>query len=477
MFDAGLILLTLVVTLALRAEALNRLRPLTGPLLITAAASFFHLVTDTFDVDPALQGAADVVLILALGFLVARGCLMLVFDWVLIRRMGITPPRLMREVVALVVYLILAFVLLHSLGIEVTGIIATSAVITVVVGLALQQTLGNLLAGLALAWEQRLSIGTWVEIDGQVGMVEQTGWRSTIFRTRTDQRLLIPNADVGAAKITLLGSGERPAAVRIRLGVSYRVAPDAAKEVLQSVARGIPSVLDSPAPRILTVEWADSAVVYECRLWTRRPWAPENLTDAFLTQAHQALARAGMEIPFPQRTLHRAPRPEPVDTPRRRLDAFRSTELFKEVPTEALESMAKDSRLLRFAPGEPMISSGEESTAMYVILAGEGIVELGTKEVARVAAGDVFGEIAFITGSVRSATVRAGTRAVEAVEIDEAGLRNLLDAHPGVADELAEKMAARQRYDEQILDETGAMVSPAGVVSQLKHHLLRFVGR
>ena len=105
-----------------------------------------------------------------------------------------------------------------------------------VVGLALQQTLGNLLAGLALAWEQRLTIGTWIEIDGRVGVVEQTGWRSLLIRTRLDERLLVPNSEVGAARITILGSDNQPAAVAVRLGVAYREPPDAVKEVLLGVA-------------------------------------------------------------------------------------------------------------------------------------------------------------------------------------------------------------------------------------------------
>ena len=81
-------------------------------------------------------------------------------------------------------------------------------------------------------------------------------------------------------------------------------------------------MLSNPPPRILTVEFADSAVLYECRLWTRTPWRREDVTDQMLTRAHQALARAGMEIPFPQRTLHRAARSEPTDTEQRRFAAI-----------------------------------------------------------------------------------------------------------------------------------------------------------
>jgi len=253
MLDAILVFVTLIAGLALRAEPLRRLRGLTAPLFLTAAAALAHLLAGQFAADPLLIRWTDVALVLSVGFLVARGCLMVIFDWVLVRRMGVVPPRLVREVVALVVYLVLAIILLRNLDIEITGLIATSAILTVVVGLALQQTLGNLLAGLALAWEQRLSIGTWVEFDGRVGIIQQTGWRSLMMRTRLGERILVPNSDIGSARVTILGSGEAPVAVAVRLGVAYGVPPDAAKEVFRRVATGIPAVLSEPPPRILTV--------------------------------------------------------------------------------------------------------------------------------------------------------------------------------------------------------------------------------
>jgi small-conductance mechanosensitive channel/CRP-like cAMP-binding protein len=477
MLDISIVIACLLIALLLRLEPLRRLRPLTTPLLMVSAAALAHFVADALDLDPAVHRITEVALVLAVGFLLARGLLMLVFDWILVLRMGIVPPRLMREVVTLGVYLTLAAILLRSLGIEVTGLVATSAVITVVVGLALQQTLGNLLAGLALAWEQRLSIGTWVEFDGRVGVIEQTGWRSLLIRTRLDKRLLVPNSDVGASRVTILGSGGNPAAVAIRLGVAYGVPPDAAKEVLTAVAKGIPGVLAEPRPRILTVEWADSAIVYECRLWTRTPWARDDLTDLFLTRAHQALDRAGMEIPFPQRTLHRAPRRAPANTADHRLRAIERSSLFGDIPIEKLAAMAESSRILRFAPGEAVVSVGEKSTALFLVTTGEAAVEVNQREVARMRPGDVFGEIAFLTGSIRTATVRATDSALEVVELDEGSLRSLLEDQKELAEDLAEKMAAHRRHGESLLDESGALVSPAGLVAQFKRQLLRFVGR
>jgi small-conductance mechanosensitive channel len=477
MLDIAVAFVAILIALVLRAEPLRRLRSLTLPLILTAVAALGHLVAQTLGVDEEVTRWTFVALVLAVAFLVARGALLVIFDWVLVQRMGVKPPRLMREVVALLVYLGLAALILRSMGVEVTGLVATSAVITVVVGLALQQTLGNLLAGLALVWEQRLRIGTWVELDDTVGLVEQTGWRSLVLRTRLRERLLIPNSDVAAARVTILGEGERAVAVPVRLGVAYGVPPDAAKEVFRQVAADIPGVLAEPAPQILTAEFADSAVVYECRLWTLTPWRREDLTDQFLTRAHAALTRAGMEIPFPQRTLHRAIRPQPRDTAEHRRQTLAGCELFHELSETALDNLADGSRMCRFAPGEAAVRTGETSTALYLVATGTAVVDQGGRQIGTLGEGDFFGETAFLSGVPRTATVRAADGPIEVVEIDEPCLRSLLEEHEELADHLAEKIAQRRLEAEELRDETGALISEAGLVNQFRKHLLRIIGR
>jgi small-conductance mechanosensitive channel len=477
MLDIILVFFTIIVALTLRAEPLRRLRPLTLPLVMTAVAALAHVIAQSLVGDEVLTRWTSVALVLSLAFLVARCALLVIFDWVLVRRMGVTPPRLMREVVALLVYLGLAAIILRNMDVEVTGLVATSAVVTVVVGLALQQTLGNLLAGLALAWEQRLTIGTWVEMDGEVGLIEQTGWRSLVIRTRLGDRVLTPNSDVAAARLTILGSGERPVAVPVRLGVAYRVPPDAAKEVFRRVAADMPGVFADPAPRILTSEFADSAVVYECRLWTRTPWCREDLTDEFLTRAHAALARAGMEIPFPQRTFHRPPPQEPHDTAERRRGALADCELFADLSEPALDILAETSRMRRYAPAEAVVRTGDESTTLYLVVSGEAVVEQHGRDIATLCTGDFFGETAFLSSGPRTANVRAIGGPIEVVEIDSACLRQLLEDHAELADHLAEKMATRQLEGEELRDETGALILPAGLVSQFRRHLLKIIGR
>lgn len=476
MLDASIAVIALILSLVSRAARFRRLNSLTLPLLLTTCAAVADLLASTFDLDPLVRTWTTATLVLTSGFLFSRAGLLLLLDWGLQRRLGFAIPQLVRDVIALLVYGIIGTILLRYLGLEVTGLLATSAVLTVVVGLALQQTLGNLFAGLVLAWEQRLTTGAWIEINNEVGKIEETGWRSMVVRTRLHDRVLIPNSDVAAARIAMLGFGRNPVAVPIRLGVAYGSPPDAVKAILFRVAVDVEGVVSDPAPKILTVEFADSAVVYECRLWTHTPWRRDDFNDLFLTRAHAALARAGMEIPFPQRTLSRLKPPKPINTFDRRHRALARSDLFADLPETALETLAESSSLLRFAPTEAVVSEGETSHALYLVASGEAVVRYKRREVSRIGPGDVFGEIAFMTGSVRTATVRASDQSLEVVEVNEASLRTLLDRHETLAEHLAERMTMRRLSGQDLRDESGAIVGRQGLVSQIRSRLLRLVG-
>jgi small-conductance mechanosensitive channel/CRP-like cAMP-binding protein len=459
--------------IGLALAALGRLKPLRLRARLQGTLVFFGLAALAFWavrlVRPNSSGEqfAAAATLLALGYLAVRLVSLAVFESLLARRMGIEMPRLARDVVTLIAYLLVTVVILRaSLGLDIATLLVSSAVITVVIGLALQETLGGLLAGLALALEQRLEAGEWIELHGTVGRVEELGWRSLLLRTTLDERIVVPNSDVARTRLRLLGRGDRAVAVPIRLGVSYAVPPHEAKRVLERVGEETVGVGAGLRVQALVHEFAESAVVYEVRLWTREPWRVADLTDTFLTRAHAALAREGMEIPFPQRTLHRAPARLPAASAARCRAAMAACELFRGLPDSALAAAAQDSRWLAFAPGETVTRQGEESSALYVVASGAATVVHDEDVVGRVGPGDVFGEFAFLMEVPRVATVRAET-ALEVVEVDSNALRALLREHEDLLGELAERVAQRQRVlaeRELMLAQQQAPKGFAGVV-------------
>jgi small-conductance mechanosensitive channel/CRP-like cAMP-binding protein len=452
------------------------LRHLAGGVAFLGAAALAQWVVLTTHLSGRWELWADVAVLLALGYLLARLALLVVFEWLLAQRMHVVVPRLARDVAALLLYvLVAATVFRYGLNMNVGGLLAGTAVVTVVLGFALQETLGALLAGLALAWEQRFERGSWVEVDGVVGAVEELGWRSLILRTRLGEQVLIPNSQVARARARLYGKGKDAVAVPVRLGVAYGSPPHAVKEILARVAADVPAVLTEPAPQVLVREYADSAVAYEIRLWTHEPWRAADLTDAFLTCAHAALARAGMEIPFPQRSVHLVPARPAEDPVRMSHETLASCPLFAGLPEDALGQLATTARWQVFAPGEAVVREGEASIALYVVARGEAAVLHAGQEVARVGQGEVFGEMAFLSGAPRAATVRASS-ALAVVEVDSRALTALLAERRSLAEELANRMASRLQELAAREALAAVPVAPKGLASYLLDRLLRLVG-
>jgi small-conductance mechanosensitive channel len=452
------------------------LRQLAGAIALFGLAALAQWAVMASGVGGRWEVWSHVVILLALGYLLARLLLLVVFEWLLAQRMGVVVPRLARDVAALLLYvLVVASVLRYALNMNVGGLLAGTAVITVVLGFALQETLGALLAGLALAWERRFEAGTWVEVDGVVGEVEELGWRSLVLRTRLGERVLIPNSQVAKARARLYGDGAQPVAVPVRLGVAYGAPPHDVKVVLARAAADLPLVLADPAPQVLVREFAESAVTYECRLWTHEPWKAADVADAFYTRAHAALARAGMEIPFPQRSVRMVAPPDAGDAGRANREALAGCALFSGLPEDALALLAATSAWQSFAPGEPVVREGEASRALYVVAGGEAVVVHGGREVARMGAGEVFGEMAFLSGAPRAATVRAAG-ALAVVEVDSRALAALLAERRELAEELANRMARRQQDLAARDAAVEEAVAPKGLAALLRERLLRLIG-
>ena len=452
------------------------LRSLSGAMAFLAIAALTQWGVSFMQRQSLWTEVANVALLLALGFVVARSALVLLFDVVLHRHVGLQVPRLARDVISVVVYFVVAFAILHTfLGLELGTVVATSAVVSVVIGLALQETLGTLLAGLTLTSERRLHTGTWVEVDGVMGAVEELGWRSLALRTTLGERILLPNSQVARTRIKVLGEGREPTAVRVVLSVAYDAPPPAVRETLERAASDIPEVEAEPAPQVGVAELGDNGVVYECRLWTRCPWREHYLKDAFLSRAYAGLTRAGFEMPFPQRTVHLAGRAVvPSPTPRV-ARALTACPLFTGLPEDAVDALAAASRLQTYFHRESVVRQGEVSRALFVLAAGEATVEVDGQVVATLHPGDVFGEMAFLSGEPRTATARAlGNLTV--VEVDANALRDLLARHPDLAGELAARMASRQEAlaaQTELAKASGGQVSLVGF---LRERLLRVLG-
>ncbi|MGE4480667.1 mechanosensitive ion channel family protein [Acidocella sp.] len=201
-------------------------------------------------------------------------------------------------------YLVLAFAVifvLNRFGIQTTSLVALIGAAGLAVGLALQGTLSNLAAGIMLILFRPFRVGNYVEAASQAGTVEEISLFYTEMKTYDGLKLIVPNKDIWASSIKNY-SVNTQRLIDLTIGVSYGSDLKKAAAILNDVATGDARVLSDPAPFIKVKELGDSSVNFVFRVWVASgDWW---VTKCEITEKIKlALDEAGVEIPFPTRTL------------------------------------------------------------------------------------------------------------------------------------------------------------------------------
>jgi small-conductance mechanosensitive channel/CRP-like cAMP-binding protein len=398
----------------------------------------------------ALRLAGEFFLVLALVHLV----LLVVFEGTVLTRGRV--PRIVQDVVIALVYFVAVMGLFGASGVELSSLLTTSALLTAVVGFALQDTLGNVVSGLAIQVKRPFTIGDWVSLDGRpenYGRVVEMNWRATRVITNENVMVIVPNANI--AKGTVLNFSEPTPVVRrsVRVSVSYDVPPSRVEEIALRAMRASPGVLEEPPPECVLSEFGDSGIEYGCRFFIDDFRRRDVLAGGVAARLYYDFLREGVEIPYPIRTLHlhqRGDEQEQRDRERRtsRLAArFGAIDFLAPLGPEVLRELAGRLRTVAYGRGERIVSEGDEGADLFLLERGQVAVSVGhgaqVREIARIGPGDFFGEMSLMTGEARRATVVA-LGDVEAVRVDKDSFREVLARSPHVLDEIGRVLAARQ---------------------------------
>ncbi|MEO6742345.1 MAG: mechanosensitive ion channel family protein [Chthoniobacteraceae bacterium] len=382
-------------------------------------------------------------------------------------RHGAEAPKLLQQVFGFAVFCVaLALVLRVAYGFRVDAFLAGSGIVAVVIGLAMQETLANIVSGIALQFGKPFLVGDWLIVDSQRAEVIEMNWRSTKLRTNDDYYVDIPNKAIVSHTITNLSYPTKTHSNRIRIGFEYTVPPNHVRELLRRATANAPGVLDMPPPKVFLKEFGESAIIYEIKYSLDDERRFNDIEDAIRTNVWYEARRAGLAIPFPMRTVevrrHVAGSAKPTSDLREKLAR---QELLAPLDDEQKNRLLDHARLVRFGRGEKVIRQGSEGCSMFVIVHGEVDVVIhanGTDTtVATLHPGEAFGEMCLLTGEKRSATVLAKSDC-ELWEIDRAHLQPLIQENQALAERLSEMLARRQMMNEGVL----AAQTPAQVVEQ-----------
>jgi small-conductance mechanosensitive channel/CRP-like cAMP-binding protein len=383
-------------------------------------------------------------------------------------RVGVHAPRIVHDVAVAGAGIVGLLVVATRSGVDLSGVVATSAVLTAVIGLALQDTLGNVLGGLALQTDESIQVGDWIKVGDVVGRVVDIRWRYTAVETRNWETVVFPNSVLLKNQVTILGRRKgQPVQWRrwIWFEVGYQHPPN---RVIATVLKALErceaaNVATDPPPSCVFMAFSESAARYAVR-YHLTDLAVDDPTDGVVRQhIYFALQRAGVRLSIPSQAVtvshetdHEAARVRAEAE--RRESAFDGVALFAKLPEAERRDLAASARWSPFAAGEVLTRQGAEAHWLYVIVSGECSVRVRVEEqeteVGRLGPGEFFGEMSLLTGAPRSATVVA-LKEVACWRLDREAFRQLVARRPEVAEEIAEVVAARQEELDDAREDLG----------------------
>ena len=188
-----------------------------------------------------------------------------------------------------------------SWNINVNGLMASGAALSLVLGFAAKDTVANFFSGIFLLADSPFKEGDYILLDtGERGYVKNMGLRSTRIMTRDDIEITLPNSVIASSKIVNESGGpDEIERVRITLSVSYGSDIDEVKELLISIAKNNSNVMDDPEPRVRFREFVDSGLKLQLLFWISKPEKRGRTVDQVNTDIYKKFAERNILIPYP----------------------------------------------------------------------------------------------------------------------------------------------------------------------------------
>ncbi|MCB9700662.1 MAG: mechanosensitive ion channel family protein [Myxococcales bacterium] len=421
---------------------------------------------------PAVAAAALFTLLASMG----RASFLLIFDCLFGHRSLRPLPKIFREILQGFVYVAVLFITLRASGVDPTSLLTTSALLTAIIGLSLQDTLGNLFAGLAIQAEHPFEVGDWIQFDddpAHVGRVLEINWRATKLVTLENALVVVPNGVLAKTPLANFNKPTKPALRAVEVIAPYGVPPQKAHRILLEAIRGVSGVAAAPvAPNVLTRDFSERGVVYQLRYFIDDFEARLLIESKVRDRVWYALQRAEIAIPPPLRDVRVFEQSASEDA-RHALeerqshrDALAGLDFLGALPDELMDRLAALVHTRLYTTDEVIFRQGEAGDELYIILRGEVSISLetgnGQLELTKLGPGKFFGEMSMLTDSVRHATVRA-LRESELLVVEKGALQQILERSP----ELAETIQVALRDRQAMLQELSAEAE--GIPSESMH--------
>jgi small-conductance mechanosensitive channel len=432
-------------------------------VLYTAATAGIGLATYLFYKffsDPTAEHAFHgflripwLVFLSLLAYVAVRVLNAALFDFAFRIRRGYEAPTLVRNIFTLIAFAIFFAVAFSKVYYEINlgALFTTSAIFGVIIGLALQDTLGNFFAGISLHADRPFQVGDVIVVGQQhlTGVVEGITWRAIKIRTFQNHVVLVSNSSAAKEAIEVCPR-ENLNARLVFFGTLYSDSPAKTIHVVREAIRDADNISQRITPIVRMRNLGDFSIEWEVKYWLD-DYAKYNDTDAQVRQLiWYALRRANITFAFPTRTLHlerKALTPLATGPQREIIERLSAVDIFAPLSVEETEKLATATVRHVFAPGEIVIRAGDQGSSMFVVHNGRVQVQVTdggkARPVAVLGEGAFFGEMALFTGEPRTANVVA-LEETEVLEIGHAAMKHLFETNPDLVDSISWTIAERR---------------------------------
>jgi small-conductance mechanosensitive channel/CRP-like cAMP-binding protein len=416
--------------------------------------------------------------------------------------------RLSRSLLRLAIMLGVAFILIkYQMNFNIAVLLTSTAILTGVIGFAMQGVLGNLLAGMSLHASRTMSIGDWVEVDGEIGKVILVNWRETRLRTLGGHIVVVPNGKLANLTIKNFSSPTKLRRHEIAVAASYGDKPGDVIEALIEAAQNVPIVEKRPPPDAYVTGFKDFCIEYVLRFWSKQYEQFVMIEGNVMRMIWYKFNRRGIEIPFPMsgrllgnflEAVHAQKFEKPLASEIESCvdDLLRSdfgSKLMADaegnclLSRDELRTVARNVKRTYFTKGETLMHQNDAGESFYVLVRGTAHGSIANPDTDRnvefdLQAGALFGEMSLLTGLPRSATITATTDC-ELLEFDRNAFTCLLSVREEVLQVLSDLAAARTAENAEALEKlrtstaTPVVLERDGIVNRLKRMLSQWRGR
>lgn len=360
-------------------------------------------------------------------------------------------PQLFLDIFRVAMVLFGAAIVLSVVwGADLGGLVTALGLGSFVIGLALQDTLGNLFSGIALVYEKPFTEGDYIEVEDQRGKVIEMNWRAIRLLTRENELIVIPHLVIGQGTIKNFSQPTSIHIMKANLGFSHQNPPNKVKEAIMGACLSTPGILHDPEPEVKTNEYTESKIIYEIEFAIGHFKEHEDVMDDFMSRVWYTARRQGLVFPKSQILIHQAN--ELQNQMERDLNHLETSlqKLPQMLPIEKtkVKELMDGSEIQYFGKGEKVLEQGETTGSLYVILEGSAILETQLEDgktipIGKLEKGDFFGEITLFTSKFSSFTVKA-QEDLKLIAIFPDEVLEMVELNPRLAEHLDEMMDARR---------------------------------